>query len=303
VKREAVAVVVDGRQLTLTTLDKVMYPATGFTKAQVIDYYQRIAPAILTHLQGRQVTRKRWPHGVAGPSFFEKNAPAGTPGWVRRSVMKHYEDAIDLVVCDDKPTLVWLANLNALELHPQLHLASDQDTPTCVVFDLDPGLPAALLECCEAALTLRAVFAELDLQAWPKVSGGKGLQVYVPLNTPATYEATKGFAHGIARLLEQHAPDRFVSRMPKDLRKGKVFVDWSQNDAIKTTIGVYSLRGNERPTVSTPLAWREVEQAVEAQDAGALVFEPEDVLRRVAKQGDLFAPVASLRQELPDLAA
>jgi bifunctional non-homologous end joining protein LigD len=295
----SVAVRVDGRQLNLVNLEKVMYPEAGFTKAQVLDYYQRIAPALLPHLEGRPLTRVRYPHGTGDKSFFEKNAPQGTPPWVRTEEVRHKGEAVRFIVCDDRATLVWLANLAALELHPQLHLAARPERPTCVVFDLDPGLPAALLEACRVALDLRALFEELGLQAWPKVSGGKGLQVYMPLNTPTDYEETKTFAQGVARAMERAEPERVVSRMPKALRKGKVFIDWSQNDQVKTTVAAYSLRGQPRPTVSAPVAWDEVERAVRKGSAAGLVLLADDVLARVEEHGDLFAPVLRERQRLP----
>jgi bifunctional non-homologous end joining protein LigD len=300
-KPTRVEVAVDGRELGLTSLEKVMYPAAGFTKAQVIDYYQRIAPAMLPHLKGRPLTRVRWPHGTGDMSFFEKRAPAGTPPWVKTAEVTHKDETIPYVVCDDRATLVWLANLNALELHPQLHLAKDPSRPTEVVFDLDPGLPAALLECCQVAVTIRDLLDGLDLKVFPKVSGGKGLQLYVPLNTPGvSYDDTKDFSRSIAIVLERDDPERVVSRMAKDLRKGKVFIDWSQNDEVKTTVGVYSLRGRERPTVSAPVTWEEVEGAIEEEDASELVFEADAVLERVEEHGDLFAAVETLKQRLPD---
>jgi bifunctional non-homologous end joining protein LigD len=211
------------------------------------------------------------------------------------------DEVAEYVVCNDVPTLVWLANMAALELHPQLHLASKPERPTVVVFDLDPGLPAALRECCDVALVLKDLFAALGLQCFPKQSGGKGMQLYVPLHTPATYEQTKHFAKTIAQTLEKDQPGKIISRMPKAERKGKVFIDWSQNDEVKTTVAVYSMRGRERPTASAPLAWEEVEQALDDGDASGLVFEAPDVLARVEEQGDLFAPVASLKQKLPAL--
>jgi bifunctional non-homologous end joining protein LigD len=306
VQGTSVEVEVEGRALTLTNLAKPMYP-TGFTKAQVIDYYRRVAPAMLPHLRGRPLTLRRFPHGAMDMSFFQKQAPEGRPAWVRTERVTHKGDAIEFVVCDDLPTLVWLANLAALELHPQLHRAGAVDTPTCVVFDLDPGPPAALLEACEVALRVRDVLGDLGLDAYPKVSGGKGLQVYLPLNPAspaegADYEATKAFSHAIARLLEREQPERVVSKMTKTLRTGKVLVDWSQNDQVKTTVAVYALRAQPKPTASAPLAWAEVEAAVEARDAGPLVLEADAVLARVEARGDLFAPVAEQRQALPALA-
>lgn len=297
--RTTTEVKVDGRTLTLTNLDKPMYPEAGFTKAHVIDYYSKVAPAMLPHLKGRPLTRKRYPHGVADKFFFEKRAPQGMPEWVRTAAVTHKDETIDYVVCDDRPTLVWLANLAAIELHPQLHLADEPARPTVMVFDLDPGAPAGLLECGEVALLIRDLLGELGLRCFAKVSGGKGLQVYVPLNTPVTYDATKAFSHTIAVLLEKDQPDKVTSRMPKELRKGKVFVDWSQNDQVKTTVAVYSLRANPRPTAGAPVAWEEVEAALAAGDPSRLVFEAPAVLERVAEHGDLFAPVAKLKQKLP----
>lgn len=303
-KETAVDAEVDGQVLRLTNLGKVMYPEAGFTKAQVIDYYRRIAPVMLPHLKGRPLTRVRWPHGTGDKSFFEKQAPSHTPAWISRAAVTHKDETVEYIVCDDTASLVWLANMAALELHPQLHKAADQDRPTVMVFDLDPGLPAALLECCQVALLLREVFDALDLEAWPKTSGGKGLQLYVPLNTPgASYDVTKALSQAFARTLEREHPGRVVSVMSKALRQDKVFIDWSQNDQVKTTIGVYSLRGRERPTVSTPVTWAEVEQAVADEDASTLRFEAEDVLARVEQHGDLFAPVQKKKQRLPKVAA
>jgi bifunctional non-homologous end joining protein LigD len=298
--RTEVQVEVEGRTLTLVNLDKPMYPG-GFTKAQVIDYYRRIAPAMLPHIRGRPLTRVRYPHGTQDKSFFEKRIPAHAPAWIARAEVEQSDEVAEYVVCNDVPTLVWLANMAALELHPQLHLASKPERPTVVVFDLDPGLPAALRECCDVALVLKDLFAALGLQCFPKQSGGKGMQLYVPLHTPATYEQTKHFAKTIAQTLEKDQPGKIISRMPKAERKGKVFIDWSQNDEVKTTVAVYSMRGRERPTASAPLAWEEVEQALDDGDASGLVFEAPDVLARVEEQGDLFAPVASLKQKLPAL--
>jgi bifunctional non-homologous end joining protein LigD len=303
VKHEAVEVVVDGRELTLSNLAKPMYP-NGFTKAQVIDYYQKVAPALLPHIRGRPLTRIRYPHGVGDKFFFEKNAPSHRPEWVKTARVKHKGDAIEFIVCDDRATLVWLANLAALELHPQLHLAAHPETPTLLVFDLDPGLPAALLECCDVALWVRDLLADLGLKCFPKVSGGKGMQVYAPLNTPGvTYEQTKSLSRGIAEALERSMPDRVVSKMAKVLRTGKVFVDWSQNDQVKTTVAVYSLRAQPTPKAGAPLAWKEVEATRDAGEASGLVFEADAVLARVVKLGDLFEPVAKLKQKLPSVAA
>jgi bifunctional non-homologous end joining protein LigD len=296
-----VQVTVEGRRLRLSNLDKVLYPATGFTKGQVIDYYTRAAPYVLPHLRGRALTLRRYPNGVEAPHFFEKQRPSHAPEWVRSQAITAGDRDIDFVLCDDLPTLVWLANLADLELHPSLALADDPDRPTVLAFDLDPGEPAALEQCCEVALLLRDVLSRLGLECEPKTSGSKGMQVYVPLNTPVTYDQTKPFAHGLARVLEKQHQKLVVSGMAKALRKGKVFIDWSQNDRHKTTVGVYSLRARERPTVSAPLHWEEVEGVAGGGDPDSLVFEAPEMLDRLEEVGDLFEPVLSERQELPDL--
>jgi bifunctional non-homologous end joining protein LigD len=296
-----VEVTVEGRRLRLSNLDKVLYPATGFTKGQVIDYYTRAAPYALPHLHGRALTLRRYPNGVDAPHFFEKQKPSHAPDWVRSRAITAGDRDIDFVLCDDLPTLVWLANLADLELHPSLALAEDPDSPTVLAFDLDPGEPAALEQCCEVALLLRDVLSKLGLECSAKTSGSKGMQVYVPLNTPVNYDDTKPFAHGLARLLEKQQPKLVVSAMSKAVRKGKVFIDWSQNDRHKTTIGVYSLRARERPTVSAPLRWEEVEGVAGGGDPDSLVFEAPEMLERLEDAGDLFEPVLSGVQDLPDL--
>jgi bifunctional non-homologous end joining protein LigD len=295
---KTVEVDVQGRHLRLSNLDKVLYPEVGFTKGQVIDFYTRAAPWLLPHLRGRALTLKRYPNGVEGGHFYEKQRPSHAPEWVRSQAISAGDKMVDFVLCDDLPTLVWLANLADLELHPSLALAEDPDSPTVMAFDLDPGAPAALAECCEVALLLREVLDHLGLEAFAKTSGSKGMQIYVPLNSEVTYDDTKPFAHGVAKVLERQHPKQILSVMKKELRRGKVFIDWSQNDRHKTTVGPYSLRAMARPTVSTPLSWEEVEEG----DAEALVFEAGDVLDRLEDQGDLFAGVVELRQELPDLA-
>ncbi len=304
---------VDGRELTLTNLDKVLYPKAGFTKGEVVDYYARVAPAIVPHLRGRALTLRRFPEGVddADAAFFEKRCPKHRPEWVKTAAVLAGPRAgtIDFCVCEDRPTLVWMAQLAAIELHPSLSLAEAPDRPTVLAFDLDPGPPAGVLDCCRVALRLRELFDHFGVQCFPKTSGSKGLQVYVPLNEDAVaYEAedggeraTKPFARAIAQLLEKQTPEEVVSKMKKAERKGKVFVDWSQNHRRKTTIAVYSLRARERPTVSTPITWDEVETAVERKDPSSLVFEAGDVLKRIERQGDLFAPVLELKQQLPEL--
>jgi bifunctional non-homologous end joining protein LigD len=292
---------VDGRRLALTNLDKVLWPAAGFTKGEALDYYARIADVLLPHLSGRPLTRLRFPDGVDSQRFFEKRAPSHTPDWVRTAPIEMGSvGVLDFVVCDDRPTLIWLAQLAALELHPSLSLAKNPDRPTVVAFDLDPGEPATIVECARVGLRVREMFDQLGLKCFPKASGSKGLQVYLPLNTPVTYAETKPFARAVARALEKAEPDLVVSRQKKELRKGKVLVDWSQNDRAKTTVAVYSLRARERPWVSTPLQWKEVERLAQNGDPDSVRFEAPDLLKRVKKHGDLFAPVLELEQELPD---
>jgi bifunctional non-homologous end joining protein LigD len=300
-RRKVVEVEVEGHRLELSNLEKVFYPATGFTKGQVIDYYLRIAPALLPHLRGRPLTLKRYPDGVDGPFFYEKRCPRHRPAWVKTEKVwsEGNGEFIDFCVAGDVATLAWAANLADLELHTSLSLARDVEHPTMLVFDLDPGAPAGLVECCDVGLMVRDLLGRLGLRSFPKTSGSKGLQIYAPLDGRATYAETKPFAHAVARLLEAEHPDLVLSRMAKALRAGKVFVDWSQNDAHKTTVCVYSLRARERPTVSTPLRWREVEAVARGRDGARLVFEAGDVLARVARSGDLFEPVLTLRQELP----
>ena len=288
---------VEGRRLSLSNLDKVMYPAVGFTKGQVIDYYTRVAPAVLPHLRDRPLTLKRYPNGVEGGHFYEKQCPSHRPDWVRSEPVELSSKAIDFCICDDLATLVWLANLADLELHPSLSKVPDVERPTVMAFDLDPGPGAGLAECCEVALILRSALEALGLESFAKTSGSKGIQVYVPLNMgEVDYDdGTKRLSNALARHLEGEHPKLIVSSQKKELRKNKVLIDWSQNDEHKTTVGVYSLRARERPTVSTPLSWDELEGG----DPDALVFEADDVLARVEEHGDLFAPVAELRQSLP----
>ena len=298
----AVEVEVGGRRLKLSNLEKILYPAPGTTKAEVIDYYTRVAPALLPHMKGRPLTLKRYPNGVDGKFFYEKNCPGHRPDWVTTAAIYSRSNKADINFCvvEDLPTLVWAANLASLELHTSLARAADIMRPTMVVFDLDPGPPASIRECCRVGLRLRDMFAELGLQAFAKTSGSKGLQVYVPLNTPVTYAETKPFALAIAQHLEQEDPKGVLSNMKKELRTGKVFVDWSQNDDHKTTVCVYSLRARERPTVSTPVTWEEVE-AHHAGKLKELAFTSEQVLERMERYGDLFEPVLKLRQKLPRL--
>jgi bifunctional non-homologous end joining protein LigD len=292
---------VEGRELKLSNLDKVLYPTTGFTKGQLIDYYVAVAPVLLPHLSGRPLTVTRWPDGVEGKSFFQKQAPAHRPSWVATATVPAGSKPIDYILADDLATLTWLANLAAIELHTPLARAQSMECPTFVVFDLDPGAPASIVECCRVGLTLQGTFERLGLESFAKTSGSKGLQVYVPLNQPdVTYRETKAFARTVAELLEQSEPDLVVSRMTKSRRPGKVLIDWSQNDARKTTVCVYSLRATESPGVSTPLQWEEVAGALDGRDPARLAFTPEQVLERVGRLGDLFAGVLSLVQPLPD---
>ena len=295
---------VQGRKLKLTNLEKVLYPAAGFTKGQVVDYYVRIAPVLVPHLTGRALTMKRYPEGVDHEYFFEKNAPTHRPDWVKTAPVwsESNHRTINFILADDLSTLVWIANLASIELHPSLSRASHIATPTMIVFDLDPGPPANIVQCAQVGLWVRQIFDHFGLQSFAKTSGSKGMQIYVPLNTKTDYEHTKSFAHAIARLLEQEHRDQVVSDMKKAVRTNKVFVDWSQNDEHKTTISVYSLRAREHPTVSTPVTWDEVEEAWTKKDAGHLVFEAKDALARVEKMGDLFEPVQKLKQKLPKLA-
>jgi bifunctional non-homologous end joining protein LigD len=288
-------VVLEGRELKLSNWGKVLFPPVAFTKGDLIAYYARVAPAVLPHLRDRPLTLKRYPEGVEAPYFYEKQSPSHRPEWVAT----HKIGEVNYTLCQDRPTLVWLANLADVELHTSLSLAETIERPTMLVFDLDPGAPAGILECCQVALVLRGLFENLGLESLAKTSGSKGLQVYVPLNTEIDYRDTKPFARRVAELLEQRMPELVVSRMTKRLRKGKVLVDWSQNDEHKTTVTVYSVRARERPTVSTPVSWDEVTGCHDSGDPELLSFDTEQVLARVEEQGDLFAPVVSLRQELP----
>ena len=292
-----VEVDVEGRRLSLSNLNKVMYPIADFTKGQVIDYYTRIAPVLLPHLRDRPLTLKRYPNGVGGAYFYEKQCPDHRPDWVDTAEIEMESKTINFCLCNDLPTLVWTANLADLELHPSLSKADRIERPTTMAFDLDPGEPASIRECCEVALLLREVLEPLGLESFPKTSGSKGMQLYVPLNTDVTYADTAPLSRALARHLEAQHPKLIVSVQKKELRRGKVLIDWSQNHEKKTTVSVYSLRARERPTVSTPLTWEEVEEG----DPEALVFEADGVLERVEERGDLFAPVAELRQELPEL--
>jgi bifunctional non-homologous end joining protein LigD len=291
----SLSVHVDGRALKISNWDKVLFPQTGFTKGDLVAYYARIAPAVLPHLRDRPLTLKRYPNGVEAAYFYEKQSPSHRPEWVQTVRV----GGVDYTLCQDRPTLVWLANLADIELHTSLSLSADPQRPTMLVFDLDPGPPAGIVECCQVALVLRGMFGALGLDSVIKTSGSKGMQMYVPLNTDVTYVQTKPFARQVAELLEQRLPELVVSRMTKRLRGGKVLVDWSQNDDHKTTVSVYSVRARERPTVSTPVSWAQVQACRDAEDPEMLTFDTHEALRRVARDGDLFAMLLSTTQELP----
>jgi bifunctional non-homologous end joining protein LigD len=288
---------VGSKTLEVSNLDKVLYPSVGFTKADMIDYYHRVAEVMLPHVAGRPLTMKRYPDGVDGKSFYQKECPVHRPAWVGTAPVG--EGAVEFCVVEDAAGLVWLANLASIELHPLLAREDDLERPTSMVFDLDPGPPASLLDCLEVGLRLREVLAESGLECFPKTSGGKGLHIHVPLNTPVAFEDTKEFAHNTALLLQKRMPGKVTANMRTAVRRGKVLVDWSQNDRHKSTVAAYSLRAKERPRVSTPVTWDEVEAAQGEKDAAALVFEADAVLERVEEMGDLFAPVASMEQALP----
>ncbi len=301
--RSKAAVTVEDRELDLSNLDKVLYPQTGFTKGELIDWYARIGEVLLPHLRGRPLTLKRYPEGVEGKHFYEKCCPKHRPDWVSTASVysDRHKGEIDYCVVEDTATLVWLANLADIEMHTSLSRCADMERPTSMVFDLDPGAPADVVDCAQVAVWLRGMFEQLGLECYPKTSGSKGMQLYVPLNSDITYAETKPFAKAVAETLERRFPDRVVSQMSKAKRPGRVLIDWSQNDRHKTTVCVYSLRAKERPTVSTPLEWDEVEAALAAEDRAALVFDHAAVLERVAAKGDLFAPLLSEEQQLPPI--
>ncbi len=287
----------DGHALELTNLDKVIYPQEGFTKGEVLDYYLRIGPALLPHVRDRLLSLHRYPDGVEGQRFWEKQCPARRPGWMRTAPMwsENKKENIEFCTATDIAAIVWLANFGALELHPSLATRDDVERPTVMVFDLDPGEGTGLDECREVALHLKGLFDQMKLETFPKTTGSKGIQVYVPLNGACTYDDTKPFSKAVAETLERVYPQLVVSRMAKERRAGRVLVDWSQNSAHKSTVAAYSLRAKARPTVSMPLKWSEVESG----PSEALVFESEAALKRVDERGDIFAPVLTLKQELP----
>src|SRR5438046_3197007 len=293
--------IVEDRKIQVSNLEKVLYPKAGFTKGQVIDYYIRIAPVLLPHLRDRPLTMKRYPDGVDGEFFYEKNCPSHRPKWVQTAKVwsEGNQRTMNYCLANDLPTLVWAANLADLELHTSLSRKDDLDRPTMMVFDLDPGAPADIVQCCQVGLWLRDLLASMKLKSWAKTSGSKGLQVYVPLNTATTFDETKALSLALAQHLEREHPKLVITMMARALRGGKVFVDWSQNDEHKTTVNVYSLRAKEQPTVSTPVTWEEVASTLKKKNAKLLVFPSAKVLRRVEKMGDLFEPVETLKQKLP----
>lgn len=292
-----VTVEVGARMLKLTNLEKVLYPEIGFTKAAVIDYYVRIAPVMLTHIGDRGITMRRFPDGVDGESFFNKRCPDWRPDWLPAvSGPGESEGPIDYCMLHELASVAWAANLAALEIHAPMARAVDIESPTMLVYDLDPGDGVGMTECCRVALLLAEVLEAVDLRAWPKTSGSKGLQLYVPLNTTHTHQHVAAFAKATGQLLERDRPNEITTTMGASNRVGKVLIDWSQNSRHKTTIAVYSLRARPTPTVSTPVTWDEVEDGA----LGAMLsFEAPEVLGRVAEFGDLFAPTASLEQVLP----
>jgi bifunctional non-homologous end joining protein LigD len=297
---------VEGRKVDLTNPDKVFYPSTGFTKAQVVDYYVRVAPALLPHLKDRPLSLKRYPHGVGGAYFYQKQAPPNIPAWMKTAAVwsDERDDDIDYCLANDLPSLVWLANAADLEMHTFMHRRQDLARPTQVAFDLDPGPGVDARGCGRVAFLLKDHLDALGLDSFVKVSGSKGVQMHVPLNTPCTYEDTKQVSRGLAFALAREHPETVTGLMRKELRQGKVFIDWSQNDEHKTTVCVYSLRGTERPQVAAPLTWDELQAAIDGDDLSLLRFSPGQVLQRVEEMGDLFAGVETMRQRLPrDLAA
>jgi bifunctional non-homologous end joining protein LigD len=299
--RKTEQVTIGRRRIEVSNLDKLLYPGSKFTKAKVIDYYIKVSKYILPHLKNRPVTLKRLPEGVFGEAFYEKDAPAFTPEWVKTVPVPRRETPgpdIQYILINDLPTLVWVANLATLEIHPFLHMAARINRPTAVVFDCDPGEGANILDSARVALMLREVLQGLGLESYVKVSGSKGLQLYVPLNSAVTYEETQPFAEGIAKLLAQQEPQQIVWQMPKRLRTKKVFIDWSQNAEYKTTVSVYSLRGKtHRPYVSLPVTWEEISGALNGNDAEALFFTPEEAIERVEVAGDLFKPILTKVQK------
>ena len=292
------AILLEGRRLSLSNLDKVLYPATGFTKGLVIDYYARIAPVMLPHIREHPLSLVRYPNGIGQPRFFQKNCPEHKPRWIRTTPLSR-EKETRLCMGDSQAALVWLANLAALELHPYLWTVAHPSQPALMVFDLDPGQVMTIIDCCRVGLLLHDLLGRLGLRSFAKTSGKKGLHLWVPLNTPTTFPETKAFALAVARILEEEDAAGITTTMTKSLRPRRIFIDWSQNDYHKTTVAAYSLRGNDRPTVSTPITWQEVRSAIRRGDPESLVFETADVLKRVARKGDVAAEALTLRQRLP----
>jgi bifunctional non-homologous end joining protein LigD len=294
-------VTIGRKKLTLSNPDKVYWPETGFTKGEMVAYYRAVAPVMVPHLKDRAVTLKRYPEGVDGFSFFEKNCPKGKPEWVRTVDVDRKKDGKTIHYCVgwDEATLVWMANLGSIELHISLSRASNLMKPTAMVYDLDPGPGTTIVECSELALQMKKRFAGLGLEMFPKTSGSKGLHLYVPLNTAVTFEKTSAIAHAVALQLEQEMPDLVVSTQKKTEREGKILIDWSQNGPHKTTVAAYSMRAKELPTCSTPVTWREVSACAKKGDPELLRFTAADVVTRVKSKGDLFEPVLSLKQKLP----
>jgi bifunctional non-homologous end joining protein LigD len=297
--------VIEGKKLPVSNLGKVLYPETGFTKGDLIQYSIDIAPFLLPHLHGRALTLKRYPDGVNGFFFYEKRCPPHRPSWLRTASVysERRGEEMDYCLANDLPSLVWAANLADLELHTSLALAKKQDRPTSMVFDLDPGPPANIVQCTQIALWLREKLEALKLKSFVKTSGSKGLQLYVPLNTAVTFDGTKSLARQLGDAIQAEHPDRALTQMSKALRKGKVFIDWSQNDQHKTTVSVYSLRATQDPSVSMPLTWKEVEALLEHEDPTKVRFSPAAAVARVKKKGDLFEPLLTLKQKLPKAAA
>lgn len=292
--------VIEGKRLTVSNLNKILYPKTGFTKQDIIAYYIKIASYLLPHLKDRALTLKRYPEGVDKNFFYERRCPPYRPKWVKTvQVESKTHGTLQYCTINNLSTLVWMANLADIELHTSLATAKNPERPTMVVFDLDPGLPASLYECAEVALLIQKKLTQLKLKSWIKTSGSKGLQLYIPLNTPISYDQTKPFAQALAQEMERLYPQKIVSQMQKTLRKGKVLIDWSQNDFHKTTVCVYSLRAKESPTVSTPVTWQEIEKTIKTIKTDHLIFSPDDVLKRTKKFGDLMAEVLTLKQKLP----
>src|SRR5437899_9969008 len=298
---ETAELIVEDSKIQVSNLDKVLYPKVGFTKGQVIDYYIRVAPVLLRHLKDRPLTMKRDPNGVDAEFFYEKNCPSHRPKEVKTAKVwsEGNNRTMNYCLAQDLPTLVWAANLADLELHTSLAKKDDVTRPTMMVFDLDPGAPADIVQCCQVGLWLRDLLVKIKLKSFVKTSGSKGLQGYVPLNTRVTFDQTKHLSRALAQHLEGEHVDLVTSNMSKALRKGKVFVDWSQNDEHKTTICVYSLRAKEEPTVSTPVTWDEVANCLKKKKADLLKFRSDKTLARVERMGDLFEPVEKLKQKLP----